>query len=166
MGATGLAHTGDVGWQWGEERGSCLGGSQAGRGAPRGAWSLRRALGRGTDEVFQALEDNQVVLATMKASRFVRPFERDVDGWERCLSLVLEGIEMVLTVQRQWMYLEVGGPQTHILWWGRPHPLGGVGRSQTPSPRGAGRPQTHLMGRLGDPRAMSGGRRGSPDPIS
>ncbi|XP_059574595.1 dynein axonemal heavy chain 2 isoform X3 [Alligator mississippiensis] len=61
---------------------------------------------RGTDEVFQALEDNQVVLATMKASRFVRPFERDVDGWERCLSLVLEGIEMVLTVQRQWMYLE------------------------------------------------------------
>ncbi|CAM4719453.1 unnamed protein product [Caretta caretta] len=61
---------------------------------------------RGTDEVFQALEDNQVSLSTMKASRFVKPFEKEVDRWERCLSLILEVIEMVLTVQRQWMYLE------------------------------------------------------------
>ncbi|XP_045081518.1 dynein axonemal heavy chain 2 isoform X2 [Coregonus clupeaformis] len=61
---------------------------------------------RGTEEVFQALEDNQVTLSTMKASRFVRAFEKEVDHWERCLSLVLEVIEVVLTVQRQWMYLE------------------------------------------------------------
>uniref|UniRef100_A0A452F4R1 Dynein axonemal heavy chain 2 n=1 Tax=Capra hircus TaxID=9925 RepID=A0A452F4R1_CAPHI len=61
---------------------------------------------RGTEEVFQALEDNQVALSTMKASRFVKAFEKDVDHWERCLSLILEVIEMVLTVQRQWMYLE------------------------------------------------------------
>lgn len=62
---------------------------------------------RGTEEVFQALEDNQVALSTMKASRFVKAFEKDVDHWERCLSLILEVIEMLLTVQRQWMYLEV-----------------------------------------------------------
>lgn len=62
---------------------------------------------RGTEEVFQALEDNQVALSTMKASRFVKAFEKDVDHWERCLSLILEVIEMMLTVQRQWMYLEV-----------------------------------------------------------
>ncbi|XP_049715237.1 dynein axonemal heavy chain 2 isoform X5 [Elephas maximus indicus] len=61
---------------------------------------------RGTEEVFQALEDNQVSLSTMKASRFVKAFEKDVDNWERCLSLILEVIEMVLVVQRQWMYLE------------------------------------------------------------
>ncbi|XP_060146271.1 dynein axonemal heavy chain 2 isoform X6 [Globicephala melas] len=61
---------------------------------------------RGTEEVFQALEDNQVALSTMKASRFVKAFEKDVDHWERCLSLILEVIEVVLTVQRQWMYLE------------------------------------------------------------
>ncbi|XP_069857585.1 dynein axonemal heavy chain 2 isoform X2 [Dipodomys merriami] len=61
---------------------------------------------RGTEEVFQALEDNQVALSTMKASRFVKAFEKEVDHWERCLSLILEVIEMVLTVQRQWMYLE------------------------------------------------------------
>uniref|UniRef100_A0A2K6C7M2 Dynein axonemal heavy chain 2 n=1 Tax=Macaca nemestrina TaxID=9545 RepID=A0A2K6C7M2_MACNE len=61
---------------------------------------------RGTEEIFQALEDNQVALSTMKASRFVKAFEKDVDHWERCLSLILEVIEMILTVQRQWMYLE------------------------------------------------------------
>lgn len=62
---------------------------------------------RGTEEVFQALEDNQVTLSVMKASRFAKAFEKEVDHWERCLSLVLEVIEMILTVQRQWMYLEV-----------------------------------------------------------
>lgn len=54
-----------------------------------------------------ALEDNQVQLSTMKASRFVKAFEVDVDHWERTLSHILEVVEMLLTVQRQWMYLEV-----------------------------------------------------------
>ena len=43
----------------------------------------------------------------MKASRFVKAFESDVDYWERTLSHILEVIEMIQTVQRQWMYLEV-----------------------------------------------------------
>ena len=43
----------------------------------------------------------------MKASRFVKAFEQEVDKWERVLSLIMEIIEMLLTVQRQWMYLEV-----------------------------------------------------------
>ena len=62
---------------------------------------------RGTDEIFQVLEDHQVTLSTMKASRFVKAFEKIVDTWERALSLILEVVEMILTVQRQWMYLEV-----------------------------------------------------------
>ena len=62
---------------------------------------------RSTEEVFQALEDNQVQLATMKASRFVKAFEKEVDHWERTLSHIMETTEMLLTVQRQWMYLEV-----------------------------------------------------------
>ncbi|XP_006899240.1 PREDICTED: dynein heavy chain 2, axonemal [Elephantulus edwardii] len=61
---------------------------------------------RGTEDVFQALEDNQVSLSNMKASRFFKAFEKEVDHWERCLSLILEVIETMLTVQRQWMYLE------------------------------------------------------------
>ena len=42
----------------------------------------------------------------MKASRYVKPFEGDVDRWERTLSLIMEVTEMISTVQRQWMYLE------------------------------------------------------------
>ena len=61
---------------------------------------------QGTDDLFAALEENQVTLATMKASRFVKYFAADVDMWERALSMILEVVEMVLTVQRQWMYLE------------------------------------------------------------
>lgn len=48
-----------------------------------------------------------MALSTMKASHFVRAFEQEVDRWERQLSVVLEVTEMVLTVQRQWIYLEV-----------------------------------------------------------
>ena len=33
---------------------------------------------RATDEVFQQLEDNQVTLSTMKASRYVKAFEVEV----------------------------------------------------------------------------------------
>jgi dynein heavy chain len=59
-----------------------------------------------SDEIFQALDDNQVTLATMKASRYVKPFNDEVDKWERTLSQILEVIEMTIQVQRQWMYLE------------------------------------------------------------
>ncbi|XP_029311197.1 LOW QUALITY PROTEIN: dynein heavy chain 2, axonemal [Cottoperca gobio] len=61
---------------------------------------------RGTEEVFQVLDDNMVILSTMKASRFVKAFEGEVDSWERRLSQVLEVMEMILTVQRHWIYLE------------------------------------------------------------
>ena len=44
-----------------------------------------------------------------------------MDKWERTLSLILEVVEMILTVQRQWMYLEVG-PSTSPLKE-RPHQL-------------------------------------------
>lgn len=67
------------------------------------------------DEVFQALEDNQVILSTMKASRFVKAFEKEVDSWEHRLTHVMEVTEMILVVQRQWIYLEVGTITCHIL---------------------------------------------------
>ncbi|VDQ05271.1 unnamed protein product [Trichobilharzia regenti] len=61
---------------------------------------------RSTEEIFEALEDNQVQLSTMKTSRFVKPFEYLVDVWERVLSLITETVEYLLTVQRQYMYME------------------------------------------------------------
>ena len=61
---------------------------------------------RSTEEIFQNLEDNMVTLSTMKASRYFVAFEQRIDYWEKGLSLVSEVIEMILNVQRQWMYLE------------------------------------------------------------
>lgn len=61
---------------------------------------------RSTDPIFELLEDNQVTLSTMKASKFFKAFEKQVDQWERNLSMIVEVIESLLLVQRQWMYLE------------------------------------------------------------
>ncbi|XP_068785621.1 dynein axonemal heavy chain 2, partial [Struthio camelus] len=61
---------------------------------------------RGTEALFGALEEHQVSLAAMKASRHARPFAPEVERWERDLSLVLEATEAALAVQRQWMHLE------------------------------------------------------------
>jgi dynein heavy chain len=58
------------------------------------------------EDVYTALEDNAVLLSTMKASRFAASFVVDLDRWERSLSVVSETIELLMAVQRQWMYLE------------------------------------------------------------
>ena len=58
------------------------------------------------DELFQQLEDNQVGISTMKATRFAAAFREGLDYWEKALSLVSEVIEQGMNVQRQWMYLE------------------------------------------------------------
>jgi dynein heavy chain len=62
---------------------------------------------RSTDDVMKAIEDDQVMLSTYKASRFVKPFAREVDNWERDISRILEITEALLNVQKQWLYLEV-----------------------------------------------------------
>ncbi|KAI8923518.1 dynein heavy chain and region D6 of dynein motor-domain-containing protein [Entophlyctis helioformis] len=61
---------------------------------------------RSTDSLFEQLEDNQVTLSSMKASKFFLAFEAQVDHWERTLSHIVEVVELLLLVQRQWMYLE------------------------------------------------------------
>lgn len=62
---------------------------------------------RNTEELFQALEDNQVILSKMKTSHFIKAFVQEVDNWEEQLNQVLEFIEMVVTVQDRWIYLKV-----------------------------------------------------------
>mmetsp|Transcript_14527 Transcript_14527/g.44832 ORF Transcript_14527/g.44832 Transcript_14527/m.44832 type:complete len:198 (-) Transcript_14527:9686-10279(-) len=61
---------------------------------------------RSTDDLFQALEDDAVALSTMKASKFYSSFKQKIDEWETSLGLVSEVIELILTVQRKWIYLE------------------------------------------------------------
>lgn len=61
---------------------------------------------KGVEECFTALEENAVQISSMKATRFVEPFSKEVDYWEKTLNYIAESLENSLTVQRQWMYLE------------------------------------------------------------
>ncbi|GLD91835.1 hypothetical protein PINS_up000368 [Pythium insidiosum] len=61
---------------------------------------------KSADDLFTALEDDQVQLSTMKASPFFGSFDTKILYWERALSLMSEVIETLLTVQRSWIYLE------------------------------------------------------------
>ncbi|KAL6262835.1 hypothetical protein P5V15_005625, partial [Pogonomyrmex californicus] len=61
---------------------------------------------KGVDEIIQTLEEHQVQLSSMKSTRFVEPFAREVDYWERVLSTIGEVLEMMLVVQRGYMYLD------------------------------------------------------------
>ena len=61
---------------------------------------------RSTEDLFQLLEDDSVALSTMKASKYYSAFKEKIDFWERILSTISEIVDMLLTVQRKWMYLE------------------------------------------------------------
>ncbi|KAJ8920059.1 hypothetical protein NQ315_011713 [Exocentrus adspersus] len=61
---------------------------------------------KSVEECSKALEDNMMQLGTMKSTRFVEPFIKEVDYWERTLSYIMEILEIGLMVQRQWLYLE------------------------------------------------------------
>ena len=61
---------------------------------------------RTVDDLYSALEDNAVGISTMKASRFAASFLGELDTWEKSLSQISETVEMMMGVQRKWMYLE------------------------------------------------------------
>lgn len=62
---------------------------------------------KSTEEIYKTVDEHQVALGTYKASRFIKPFLKEVDKWERDISHVLEVTDLWLAVQRQWLYLEV-----------------------------------------------------------
>ncbi|KAJ3335866.1 Dynein heavy chain 2, axonemal [Gonapodya sp. JEL0774] len=61
---------------------------------------------RSTDSIFEVLEDNQVILSSMKSSKYFVAFEQEVQFWEGLLSKIVETTELLLQVQKQWTYLE------------------------------------------------------------
>lgn len=58
------------------------------------------------EEVIQQLDDHQIELQTIMASRFVAPVRAKVEGWIKDLKLVANVIEEWITLQKNWMYLE------------------------------------------------------------
>lgn len=74
-----------------------------------------KGAGRGCVAVFQyflcvrteqVLEEDSVLLSTIKASKFYNSFATKIQRWEKALNTVSETVELILTVQRKWMYLE------------------------------------------------------------
>ncbi|TYZ61865.1 hypothetical protein PybrP1_000798 [[Pythium] brassicae (nom. inval.)] len=61
---------------------------------------------KSADDLFTALEDDQVQLSTMKASPFFGSFATKILYWEKTLSHMSEVVETLLSVQRCWIYLE------------------------------------------------------------
>uniref|UniRef100_T1INB1 Dynein axonemal heavy chain 2 n=1 Tax=Strigamia maritima TaxID=126957 RepID=T1INB1_STRMM len=61
---------------------------------------------RTCEDIFQTLDENQMLLQTIKSSRFMKPFEETCDYWERTLSGIMETLEGFMNVQKLWMYLE------------------------------------------------------------
>ena len=58
------------------------------------------------EDIVLLLEDNQVALQTILASRFVAGIRTEVEVWEKKLSLLSEVLDEWMTCQRNWMYLE------------------------------------------------------------
>jgi len=59
-----------------------------------------------TDDVNQQLDDAAVFLQTMSASKFARAFQKDLGDWTQTISLIAEVLEIWMSVQKKWQYLE------------------------------------------------------------
>jgi dynein heavy chain len=55
---------------------------------------------------FEMLEDNQLVVQGMMASKYLATFEEPVTKWQKELSSVSDVLGIMLDVQRKWAYLE------------------------------------------------------------
>lgn len=56
--------------------------------------------------LFQVLEEDSVQLSTIKASKFYNSFAEKIDKWEKALNGVSETVDLIVNVQKKWMYLE------------------------------------------------------------
>ena len=63
-------------------------------------------LMRMKEEDFETLEDNQLVVQGMMASKYLATFEKEVTGWQKKLGNVSEVLAQMSEVQRKWAYLE------------------------------------------------------------
>ena len=62
-------------------------------------------LGIGEDE-FELLENDQLVVQGMMASRYLAQFESEVNDWQKALFNVNEVFLLIGDIQRTWSYLE------------------------------------------------------------
>ncbi|XP_069464806.1 dynein axonemal heavy chain 14 [Ambystoma mexicanum] len=58
------------------------------------------------EEILVQLEESQVIISTIKGSRYSGPIKNTVDEWDRKLNLFSHTLEEWMTCQRNWLYLE------------------------------------------------------------
>ena len=58
------------------------------------------------EEDFECLEDNQLVVQGMMASKYLATFEAEVTGWQKKLGNISDVLAQMSEVQRKWAYLE------------------------------------------------------------
>jgi len=59
-----------------------------------------------TEDDFEALEDNQVMVLGMMANRYMKTFEERILGWNKKLMMVADVNQELSEIQRTWGYLE------------------------------------------------------------
>ena len=57
-------------------------------------------------EDFETLEDNQLVVQSMMASKYLATFETEIRGWQKTLATVADVVTIASEVTRTWSYLE------------------------------------------------------------
>ncbi|KAI9224248.1 dynein heavy chain and region D6 of dynein motor-domain-containing protein [Blastocladiella britannica] len=60
----------------------------------------------GVEDIQTVLDDSQVTLATIKASRHLGPIKSEVEKWDKQLTLFADTLEAWTVCQRNWLYLE------------------------------------------------------------
>lgn len=67
---------------------------------------MRRANSRiqEAEDIFQLLDDHITHISSFKSSPHAAPFEAELSSWEQKLSLLSDTLELLLNVQRSWMY--------------------------------------------------------------
>lgn len=59
-----------------------------------------------TENIYQLIDDHMVKLNNMKSSPYYKQFEDKIDLWETNITTVTETLELLLSVQGKWSYLE------------------------------------------------------------
>ncbi|CAF2418248.1 unnamed protein product [Rotaria sp. Silwood2] len=58
------------------------------------------------DEIIQYVEEHTAQISTIKGTRHVKPFQTEVDYWEKSIAQISELCDGLFNVQRQWLYME------------------------------------------------------------
>ncbi|CAF4716798.1 unnamed protein product [Rotaria socialis] len=58
------------------------------------------------DEIIQYVEEHTAQISTIKGARYVKPFQHEIDYWEKSIAQISELCDGLFNVQRQWLYME------------------------------------------------------------